>query len=163
MQHDHVLKKLILTFDPTPRVCLWLEGSGGKIFATTFLHLWFNLICNLTMFLKSWIFTFWPQGQGMGVSGALGQNICYHGAAFMIPLNSICKMIMFWKCWILTFGPNSLSPPSGSFDMILIYCNAVCMGNWKYWHLTDLLRNLHIRPLTPPGGGGGVAGEMVHF
>ena len=71
MQHDHVLKKLILTFDPTPRVCLWLEGSGGKIFATTFLHSWFNLICNLTMFLKGWILTFWLQGQGMGVSGAL--------------------------------------------------------------------------------------------
>ena len=62
-----------INFDiwPTPRVCLWLEGSGGKIFATTFLHSWFNLICNLTMFLKSWILTFWSQGQGIGVSGAL--------------------------------------------------------------------------------------------
>ena len=38
MQHENVLKKLILTFDPTPIGCLWLEGSGSKIFATTFLH-----------------------------------------------------------------------------------------------------------------------------
>ena len=157
MQHDYVLKKLILTFDPSPgsvygwrglaakyllprfcirdliwyatwpcfekvnfdiwplpRVCLWLEGSGGKIFATTFLHLWFNLICNLTMILKSWILTFWSQGQGIGVSWVRGwgwvglcrQNICYHGAAFMIPLNLICKMIMFWKSWIWRFYPT---------------------------------------------------------
>ena len=66
MQHWHVLKKF--NFD------LWtifqgLGGGGryvGKIFATMLLHfvIRFNLICNMPMFWKSWILTFWPHSLG---------------------------------------------------------------------------------------------------
>ena len=57
----------------------------------------FTILCKMTMFSKSWIFTFWPL------------NICHQVAAFMIPL------IWYgtWPCsdkvvfWLLT-------PTSGS-------------------------------------------------
>ena len=53
MQHDHVLKKLKVTFYPNPpqgrRRIGW---SAGKIFGTMLLYFMipFNLICNMTMF-----------------------------------------------------------------------------------------------------------------
>ena len=142
MQHDHVLKNLeILTFWPHPQ---GQAGVGGGLRAK-YMILRFrirdsiNFVCNLTMFWKSWTLTFWPQGQGMGVRGLCGQNICYHVAAFMFPFNVICNMIMFRKSWILTFWPHPLSRPRGSgtglrsknaFDMFLIYCNFVRMRNF---------------------------------
>ena len=148
---------------PHPRVCLWLEGSGGKIFATTFMHLWFNLICNLTMFLKSLILTFWPQG--MGVSGALP-------AKYLLPwccIHDSLKFVMFWKSWILTFWPHLLSPPRElgtrlwskiTFDMFLIYCNAVCMRNFcKNIDVWLSFCEIYILDLWPHRGGGG----GVHF
>ena len=53
-----------------------------------------------------------------------------------------------------TQGVGHRSSIKNHFDMFLIYCNAVCMQNFckKYLHLTELLRNLQIRPLTPLGG-----------
>ena len=59
------------------------------------LHSPFPLICNMTMFWKSLILTFWPPGPwGEGVCGG---NICYHVAAFVIPFKLICNMTMFEK------------------------------------------------------------------
>ena len=69
MQHDHVLKKL--TFDLLIRSTAWVGGSVGKIFATILLQFMipFNLICNITMFWKKWILTYWPHHYGCGGGG----------------------------------------------------------------------------------------------
>ena len=126
----------------------------------------FNLVCNLTMFWKSWILTCWPQGQGMGWLGLCGQNICYHVAAFMFPFNVICNLIMFQKSWILTFWPQPLRQPRGSgtglwsniaFDMFLIYCNSVCMRNFcKKKMTTDwVIAKFTYLTFGPTGGRGG--------
>ena len=60
-------------------------GSGGGCgqnicYHVTAFVIAFNFICNMTMFLKSWILTFWPPGSGGG--GVCGHNICYHVACF---------------------------------------------------------------------------------
>ena len=47
---------------------------------------------------------FWPfEPTHRVVRGVCGQNICYHVAAFAIPINLICNMTMLWKYWNLTF------------------------------------------------------------
>ena len=94
--------------------------------------------------------------------GVCGQNICYHAAAFMIPFNLICNMTVYWKRGILTYWPHPLGPSRGwdsglrsksTFYMFyIIYCTSVCI--WKYWQLTQLLRNLNIWPVTPLRGQG---------
>ena len=81
-----------------------VRGGGGgyaaKIFASILLHFVIPLIliCNMTMFLKSWVWSIDPiprvKGGGEGVCG---HNICYHIAVFVIPFNLICNMTMFWK------------------------------------------------------------------
>ena len=133
MQHDHVLKKLnfdLLTQIPGSRG----YSSAGKIFAPRLLQfiIPFNLICNMTMFWKSW-------GGGGGGRGIWGQNISYHVAASMILLNLMCNVTVFWKSWILTFWPQPLSPPRRwdtglrskiIFDMFHIYCTSVCMRSF---------------------------------
>ena len=118
MQHDHVLKKL--NFDLlTPYPGEGGGGGGGVCRQNIFYHVAaflipFNLICNITVFWKSWILTFWlqPGGPGMEAGGGGGggkgvcwQNICHHAAAFVIPFNLICNMTVFWKSWILTLIP----------------------------------------------------------
>ena len=142
MQHDQVLKKLILTFWPQPQG--WVGVGGGRQAKYVCYHvsafvILFNLVCNLTMFWKSWILTFDPRVRGWQWAGLPWQNICYHVAAFIFPFNVICNMVMFRKSWILTFWPHPLSPPRGSgtglwskiaFDLFLIYCNSVCMRNF---------------------------------
>ena len=128
MQHDHVLKKL--NFDLLIRPPGSERGKGLQVKyllrcccipdslkfdmqhdqAPAFM-IPFNLICNITMFWKSWIFTFTPpRVRGVGVCG---QDICYDVAAFVIPFNLICNMTMFWKSWILTFWPQPLGQWSG--------------------------------------------------
>ena len=54
----------------------------------------FKLICNMTMFWKSWILTYKPHPR---VEAVCGQSICYLEAAFVILFNLICCMTIFWK------------------------------------------------------------------
>ena len=102
------------------------------------LHLWFffNLICNRTMFWKSWILTYWPQGLDGGVCR---QNICYHFAALVIYLNLICNMFMFWKSCILTLRPPVLVGGGGGsagkiFPIMLlhVWILLIWYATWPY-------------------------------
>ena len=91
-------------------------GSGRDLrakYLLPLLHLVipFNLICNMAMFWKSSILTYWPQGRGWGVCR---QNICYHVAAFVILFNLVCNMTMFWNNWILTYWPHPQGRGGGS-------------------------------------------------
>ena len=72
--------------DPIHRVGVG-KGVGvtaGKIFCyhVAAFEILFNLICNMTMFWKSWILTFWSHPLGSFGREVCGQNICYHVAAF---------------------------------------------------------------------------------
>ena len=83
------------------------RGSAGKIFVTTFPHLWFYLLW-YAIWPCSEKVEFWPvdpRVRGWPWARLLGQNICYHVAAFKFPFKLICNMIMFRKSWILTFWP----------------------------------------------------------
>ena len=114
-------------------------------------------ICNMTMFWKSWILTYWPHSKGwwwgwVGVWGQIfatmllhswfssqwswgrGMSVgkifatMWHVAAFLI-LFKICNMTMFWKSWILTPPPES-QPTQTSRDRTTCF--------WKYFSLTLL-------------------------
>ena len=94
--------------DPTPRVEMGVKGEVCRqnicdhvaAFQIPFL----NLICNMTMFWKSWI---WPKdpipggGGGWG-EGVRSQNICYRVAVFRDYPYLICnndhvlKKVEFW-------------------------------------------------------------------
>ena len=92
MQHDNVLKKL--NFD-----LLTLGGGGGsagKIIAAMLIYfvIPFYLICNMTRFWKSGILTHRPNPQGR-VGVVCRQNIWYHVAAIVIPINLTCNMTKF--------------------------------------------------------------------
>ena len=112
MQHDHVLKKLnfdLLTPSPGSRV------SGGKIFATMLLHLWFSLILisNMTMYWKKLIFYLLIPSTGSGCRCVCGGGGWSAGKIFATTLLHsrfslilICNMTMFWKSWILIFWPH---------------------------------------------------------
>ena len=137
MQHDHVLKKWILTF--------WIPGSAYKIFVAMWLHSWFHLIWYKDdHVLKSWHLIF-------GIPGSRriwGQNICYHVVAFVIIINLICNMTMFWKSWILISSPGSWGVVKwlGVCTQNIWYLNAafvipfnlICNMTifWKFWILT---------------------------
>ena len=106
MQHGHVLQKLNLAFWPQVQA----EGGGGGYgqniwYRVTAFAIAFNLICNMTMFWKSWILEFWPPGLG-GVSAGILFATTLHVAAPVIPFNFICNLTMFWKSLILTFDPT---------------------------------------------------------
>ena len=69
MQHDHVLKVKFWPIDPIPR------GVCGQIICyhvAAFVIL-FNLICNMTVFWKSQILTYWSHLQGDGEGGSAGK------------------------------------------------------------------------------------------
>ena len=68
-----------------------------------------TLIYNMTIFLKSWILTNWPQpwGRWEGGRGVWGYNVCFHVATYLIPFNLICSMTIFWKSWIWPLDPDS--------------------------------------------------------
>ena len=85
-------EKLILTFCPHPQCLGWgLVGWGffcgqNICYNVAAFVIPFNLIiCNMTMFWKSWILTP-PPGSGGG-----------GGGGFMISFNLLCHMIMFRK------------------------------------------------------------------
>ena len=79
-------------------VCVGGGGSADKIFATMLLHfvIPFNLVCNMTIFWKSWILTYGPIPMVLG-EGVCGQNIFYNVAVFVILFNLICTVTIFWK------------------------------------------------------------------
>ena len=160
MQHDHVLKKLnfdLMTSSPGSRGRGWGGGwmrgrSTGKIFATKLLHSWFplNLICNITLFWKSWVLTFSPHGQR--VRGVFGKTICYHVAAFVIPFDWICNMSMFWKVEFWSFdlisrvGWGSGSAAGKIFATMLLHLwfHLICYATWP------CSEKLNLELLTPP-------------
>ena len=79
----------LLPTDPIHRVGGVGGGGGGggssdKIFATMLLHSWFSLIliCDMTMFWKSWISTYWLFPGSGQVGRHLRANICCLAAAF---------------------------------------------------------------------------------
>ena len=82
-------------FDQKSGLICFLFIVPLSAFATMLLHSRFPLICNMIMFWKKLILTFWPPGPGGG--GVCRGNICYHVAAFVIPFKLICNMTMFWK------------------------------------------------------------------
>ena len=71
MQLDHVLKKVeIWPYDSVSKV----GAGGGGLWAKKCYHVAafvipFNLICNVTVFRKGWIFTVWSQPQCQGGGG----------------------------------------------------------------------------------------------
>ena len=159
MQHDHVLKKWILTYWPHPP---GYKGGGGgkesasKIFGTMLLHLFFFLIWFATWPCSEKV-EFWPNPQGQGGLGVgsgerrgCRQNIWYHVAAFFFLFNLICNMTMVWKRWNWPFDPNLRGRGVGSWvgvweqnichhaTAFVIPFNLICNMTlfWKSWILT---------------------------
>ena len=155
MQHDHILKEL--NFDTTPPGSE--EGTASKIFAPTCCicdsilfdmqyvsekkWIWpfaTMLIYNMTMFWKIWHLIS-PPGSG----GVCVQTICYHFAAWIIPLHLTCNMTIFWKSLIMSFWSNPYVRSEITFDMFHVYSTSVymrnfckCIDNWdiakfKFW------------------------------
>ena len=99
MQHYHVLKKLNL--DPYHRV-----AGGVRVLSAKYL-LVCCCICDSLKFdmqhddvlkmLKFDLLTPPPGSWGEVGGVSVGKKICYHVAAFIIPLNLICKMTMLWR------------------------------------------------------------------
>ena len=117
MHHDHVLIKS--NFDlPTPSP--GSGGGGGGMWAKYLL----TCCCIRASFkfdmqhkhvlrkLNFYLLTPSPGSGGVGGvggGGSLGQNICYHVAAFVILFNLICSMTVFEK---VEFGPFDHIPKS---------------------------------------------------
>ena len=72
--HSYLLCNMTMFWKVNFDILTPSPGSGGGrrgLHAKYMLpRLAFVILFNLTMFWKSWTLTFWPQGQGMGVSGA---------------------------------------------------------------------------------------------
>ena len=111
----------------------------------------FNLIWNMTMFCKSYIWPFDPRVGGRG----RGQNICYHFTALAITFNLICNMTMFWQSWIFIFWPPGSGGGGGLQHNIcyhvaarVIPFNLICNMTmfWKSFILT-----FDPTPLVHPG------------
>ena len=75
------LRKVLLYRDiPYPKSKGWgWGGDGGKgiceqsiCYHVAAFMILFNVICNMTMFWKSWIMTYWPHPQGREVGGGGG-------------------------------------------------------------------------------------------
>ena len=126
----------------------------------------FNLICNMTVFWKSWMLTT-PQVSGGGVGGGLWVKYLLPCCWIRDSLKLICNMTMFWKSWILTFWTQPPPPPpvhpvdrTQALDQNHVwyasYLLYLCLHVKSVKILTnELLRNLNIWPLIPPEGSGG--------
>ena len=79
-------EKNILTFNPHPRTEYML--------ACCFIP--YNLLCNMTMFWKSWILTFWPQPYGWGgvSAGKIFATVVLHSWFHIIWYSS--ENVEFW-------------------------------------------------------------------
>ena len=103
MQHD-----IVLTF--------WPEGSGGGVCWQNICYhvdafvIPFNLICNMTIFWKSWILTCWPHPQGQ----ICGQNMA------LATVRSKAVVLLLIQCWLLL----------PLWDSVIVLCFAVryCMS-----------------------------------
>ena len=152
MQHDYVLKKLI--FDlltpslGTVGVIEW--ESAGEIFAAKLLHFVvpFKSICNMTMFWKSWILTYWPHPRG----GGLGEGVCL--AKKMLPcinailFNLICNTTMFKKK--LNFNQLTTSPgESGKIFATMLLQSWFVLFDMQH---DCVLKKLILTPTTGSGG-----------
>ena len=169
----HSLKTWYATWLVTFRICFWPLNPHkrvecvckDRICACMLLAFMipFNLLCNMTMFWKTWIMTFWPNPQGRGGGrGSLGAKHL---------LSCCCIWYATWpyfeKSWILASVP-SLSPARGSdpglqtkipFGMFHIYCSSVCMKNFSKSMTTDLLRYLNFDLFFTPHKGSGGRGK----
>ena len=93
--------------DPILRVGGGGGGLGGQniCYHVAALVILFNLICNMTLFWKSWILSYLPHPQGRGWSaGKIFVTMLLH--AFVILFNLIYNMTVFWKSWMLTYWPH---------------------------------------------------------
>ena len=107
---------------PRPQLCVW--GGGGLrakyLFHVAAFVIPFNLICNMTMFWKSWIKTCdsIPGSGGGGVGGGIcGQSSCYHVAACGIPFN--LRWYATWPCSEKDgFWPHSLGRGGGGVVVV---------------------------------------------
>ena len=81
----------------------------------------------MILFWKRWVLTFWPLGSGEGV--VFDQYICYHVAAFAIPLNMIMqydhflKKVEFWHIYPVPSGQNSFYNAAAFAIPFNLICN----------------------------------------
>ena len=101
MQHD-----IVLTF--------WPEGSRGLVCWQNICYhvdafvIPFNLICNMTIFWKSWILTCWPHPQDRG-------RICGHNMALATVRTKAVVLLLLIECWLLL----------QLWDSVIVLCFAV--------------------------------------
>ena len=99
MKHYHVLKKLNL--DPYHRVPGGVRGLSAKyllVCCCIFDSLKFDMQHDHVLKMLKFDLLTPPPGSWGEVGGvSVGKKICYHVAAFIIPLNLICKMTMLWR------------------------------------------------------------------
>ena len=163
MQHDHVLKKLNSDL-MTPSLGSWVWGGLQAKFLLSCCCILdaiiYNLICNMTVFWKSWVMTYWHHPQGEGGGGAVGKIF-----ATML-LHSWFSLIWYatWLCsekveiWTFEPTPKSIQgvrhrPSIKNHVWYVSYLLYLCLHALfflNYWQLTELLRILNIWPLTPP-------------
>ena len=79
----------------------WTNIKQRIKFATMLLHfvIPFNLICNMTMFCKSWLLTYWPHPQGQeGGGGSAGKIFATMLLHSWFPFYLICNMTLVVVC-----------------------------------------------------------------
>ena len=91
MQHNHVLKKLNFDLLTTSRGG-WVRGLRATFLLPCCCIGDSHFDMHNDLILKKLNFDLLTPSKG---SGCLGQNICYHVAAFVIVFNLICNMTMF--------------------------------------------------------------------
>ena len=138
----------------------------------------FNFICNMTMFWKSWILTFWPPGSGGGGGGGSARIIfatMLHVAAPVIPFYLVCNMTMFWKSFILPLTPPPKSTQGSDtglrskvrFDMFLIIVPLSAFATMLLHSRFPLICNMTtfwkslILTFWPQGPWGGLRGKYL--
>ena len=119
MQHDHILKKVeFWPIDPIPRV-RGICGQNICYHVAAFVIL-FNLICNNTMFGKSFILTYWLHTQGRECLRAkyLLRCCCIHDSLqFDMQQDHVQKKLNF----------DLLTPRSGCLRAkYLLWCCCFC-------------------------------------
>ena len=157
------------------------EGGGGCgqniCYHVTAFMIAFNFICNMTMFWKSWILSFWPPGLGGRGSAGITFATILHVAAPVIPFNLICNITMFWKSLILPLTPPPKSTQGSDtglrskvwFDMFLIYCTSVFICyhvaafTFFLWYATwQCSEKSLILTFWPPGPWGVYGGNICY-
>ena len=134
-------------------------GLGGQniCYHVAALVILFNLICNMTLFWKSWILSYLPHPQGRGWSaGKIFVTMLLH--AFVILFNLIYNMTVFWKSWMLTYWPHQhgLGVAAGKiFATILLQSWFSLIWNAK-WPCSEKVEFWPTDPIPRIRGGGGL-------